>query len=763
MPDEQSLETQSVDAMQLYQPLVQGWKALLKSQFAAFRSMAVNSQAAQGTFIDRLEALIQSANLPKSIAGTLTESIALLKSSYPQAVDLVNRAYPLVGEDIQSWFIDQLPDDFFILASQKLMEKIRGFDPMKEFDFVRNFSAEVQKSIKVTALRDFAKELTEKYYSFVSRDIKSLVRMGVPVLELGGQATQGEQLAAFAQKAGLVFQKGMQLFGDDIRDHDFRKVLAKLKEDVEPMSAIELDEILAEDDANHGPLTQLGIDRSAIDLVPVKAGTVAQVHIATVKEVVAIPANFGVKHEMITKKYAVKIMRPHLRESIDREFDMLEKSTQSEAIRGVLKDLKSSILGELDFSEEMNKSVVADNIYTANLSGGEKIKAAKAVAYSPHIMVQEFAEGKTIPSYYQDDFKQWSDAEKADFLHSTSKVLCRQLKDWISVAFNGHAKIPNGDGFIEGDRHCGNQLYDHKARTLTLIDFGAGTYISRKEREAIERFSIGVVAMRPKMIRRAFAFFLPEIHAKTPEGKQLRDRLDATFSDVVKTARTQEKINDLIEIFSDPEFEFKLDAELTSSVDLKKYVSDVLNRLSQAEKKALMNPRAVQQAQETLVRLFPTLKGNVTLERAIDKTITQTYRRAFRLEQGRWFINDNNQVLLMNTNKKIMDALFDNGLKAPQVLVQLHRGSKFIEDQIRLNNEQKALLQYELTQSNQLTHELKAKLKQDNIGNLYVLAVAKGKLALLFRSILSMDLYPKSLESRGGGKRENPHEHRSTM
>ena len=696
---------------------VREWKEALKKQVPGFRQMIESGSIDQGDILAKIEPLVEASHLPPSLQSKLNTAFNSMKTHQNYAI--AQAILLMLGSDLQKWVIDQLPDELFTEAATILNEQVKLFDPATEFPFVQTFAKLIQDSIKVKALREFAGDLTQNYYKYIAAQPEDLFSMAIPVLRLGSQATPSEQLGAFAQHAGICFQKGMQLFGDDIKDVEFKSVLDQLKQDIEPMSKEALRAILDQDQASNGPLARLGITLDDIEPEPIKSATIGQVHKAKMKERVELYVNSHKEVIIQEKIVAVKIMRPHLRERIEREFGMLYSAASSPAIRATLLDLKASILEETDFEHEAENARIAAGIYTHSQKKTGGLHVAKVIDQSTNIMVQEFVQGKSIQSYYKGYFKEGQEFAKADFLNTVGKLLNIELQVWINAVFNGHVALSNGAGHIEGDRHGGNQLFDYENKQLNLIDFGAATPMTRIERKALEKLSLGVVFGRPKMVRHAITVFLPEIRNLEPAKKR---ELDNALAKVVSRATQDEKVDNIIDTLTDPEFNVTVEN-----------ISETLKGLSEQDIKVLLNKKQPAIALALLINHFPEIQENDALKDALSKVLVESHSRVLRFHPRKWLVNNVNQVLIMNTNKRIMDVLFSFDLKAPKALVQLHRGSKFIEDQIRHNNKEKALHSKLMEDKGLLNYKVKAQLKQDNIGNIYASAAIKGKLASLFR------------------------------
>ena len=129
--------------------------------------------------------------------------------------------------------------------------------------------------------------------------------------------------------------------------------------------------------------------------------------------------------------------------------------------------------------------------------------------------------------------------------------------------------------------------------------------------------------------------------------------------------------------------------------------------------------------------------GNITFERMV------SYKRQGKIDPQTWITDGNNSLLFIQTIRQLADVLDKNNLSAPEVVIQVNRGTKFVEDQLRALNAAKghARQRFEQIQNSEMSTAERKKIQQQlqpvELGPRYV------------QSILSWQVINNSIEALG--------------
>jgi ubiquinone biosynthesis protein len=214
---------------------------------------------------------------------------------------------------------------------------------------------------------------------------------------------------------------------------------------------------------------------AAFDFVPSAAGSIAQVHRAS------LPGGAQV---------AVKIRRPGVEASIEADVLLLEtiaawwQEEQPESRRyqpvEVVRQLRKSLAREVDFTAEAR----SQERFVESFQGSESIVVPRVYASftRPSLLVMDWVEG--IPA---------TDLDAADAAGLDRQLLAERGADAV-------LKMVLVDGFFHADPHPGNVFFLPGNR-VALIDFGMVGWLSEKRRDELVDLMAALAARDPDGMR----------------------------------------------------------------------------------------------------------------------------------------------------------------------------------------------------------------------------------------------------------------------
>jgi ubiquinone biosynthesis protein len=254
---------------------------------------------------------------------------------------------------------------------------------------------------------------------------------------------KAEELAADLEKLGPTFIKLGQLLSTrgDLLPAPYLEALSRLQDHIEPFPFAEVDRIVS---------SELGVRLSKafadFDPQPLAAASLAQVHLAHMRDGRAV---------------VVKVQRPNIREQIVDDLEALGEVAQfldahtelgkRYDFENMLKDLRASLLRELDFKLEANNLVT----FAENLREFDRLIIPDPVDdfCTSRVLTMEYITGKKI-----------TELSPLRLMEIDGPGLAREL-------FRAYLKQILLDGFVHADPHPGNLFLTDDDR-IALLDLG---------------------------------------------------------------------------------------------------------------------------------------------------------------------------------------------------------------------------------------------------------------------------------------------------
>jgi ubiquinone biosynthesis protein len=262
-------------------------------------------------------------------------------------------------------------------------------------------------------------------------------------MQLAETRPEAEELAADLEKLGPTFIKLGQLLSTraDLLPTPYLEALSRLQDRIEPFSYEEVDQIVS---------GELGVRISKafadFDPEPLAAASLAQVHLAHMRD---------------GREVVVKVQRPNIREQIVEDLEALSEiahflDAHTELgkrydFENMLKDLRASILRELDFKLEANNLIT----FAENLREFDRIIIPEPVEdfCTSRVLTMEYITGKKI-----------TELNPLRLMEIDGPGLAREL-------FRAYLKQILLDGFVHADPHPGNVFLTDDEQ-IALLDLG---------------------------------------------------------------------------------------------------------------------------------------------------------------------------------------------------------------------------------------------------------------------------------------------------
>jgi ubiquinone biosynthesis protein len=254
---------------------------------------------------------------------------------------------------------------------------------------------------------------------------------------------KAEELAADLEKLGPTFIKLGQVLSTraDLLPTPYLDALSRLQDQIEPFPYEEVDRIVS---------GELGvrISKAFIDFdpQPLAAASLAQVHLAHMRDGRAV---------------VVKVQRPDIREQIVEDLEALgeiahfldahtELGKRYDFVN-MLKDLRASLLRELDFKLEANNLIT----FSENLREFDRITIPEPIEdfCTSRVLTMEYIPGKKI-----------TELSPLRLMEIDGAGLAREL-------FRAYLKQILLDGFVHADPHPGNVFLTDDEQ-IALLDLG---------------------------------------------------------------------------------------------------------------------------------------------------------------------------------------------------------------------------------------------------------------------------------------------------
>lgn len=252
----------------------------------------------------------------------------------------------------------------------------------------------------------------------------------------------GERIRLTLEELGPTFIKLGQLASTrfDLFPQEITRELAKLQDDVKPVSFSEIRPIIEEELGK--PLDSLFLE---ISPSPVASASIGQVHRAK------LPGG---------EQVAIKIQRPNIEKTIVTDLEILRYLTKvleertewakENRVYDIVHELSTSLLQELDYTREAKNSERCQ----ASIKNLENVCIPKI--YWPYttkrVLTMEYIEGQKLEQFMQNANKDEKKKLALDFTN------CMFEQIFVS-------------GFFHADPHPGN-IFITKEKQLVLIDFG---------------------------------------------------------------------------------------------------------------------------------------------------------------------------------------------------------------------------------------------------------------------------------------------------
>jgi ubiquinone biosynthesis protein len=254
---------------------------------------------------------------------------------------------------------------------------------------------------------------------------------------------KAEELAADLEKLGPTFIKLGQLLSTraDLLPAPYLEALSRLQDHIEPFPFAEVDRIVS---------GELGVRLSKafadFERQPLAAASLAQVHLAHMRD---------------GRSVVVKVQRPNIREQIVEDLEALGQIAHFLDIHtelgkrydfeNMLKDLRASLLRELDFKLEANNLIT----FSENLREFEHLIIPEPIENycTSRVLTMEYIPGKKI-----------TELSPLRLMEIDGPGLAREL-------FRAYLKQILLDGFLHADPHPGNVFLTDDDQ-IALLDLG---------------------------------------------------------------------------------------------------------------------------------------------------------------------------------------------------------------------------------------------------------------------------------------------------
>jgi len=321
-----------------------------------------------------------------------------------------------------------------------------------------------------------------------------------------------------------------------------------------------------------------------------------------------------------------------------------------------------------------------------------------------------------------------------------------KLNQSVRDALN-HAILFAGESFIDSDRHDGNLLFMDKPNIkdseLVCIDTGAGTIVSQYERYGMLKMGMGMASTNTDIIMEGLSQLIPGFQDRLADGgKALKADLEKSVQgEFIEDEKTQEIYQFLLKhsIVQGEENDRVFFHDLIHS-PAHAYLKKHAFNFSQPAKSVAalvdyINSRKAAQHKPPII-----LSAEVA-NAFQDNLKKMDYGRVFAASTAQgynpthWVTDGHNSLIFIKSIRKIANILDNHNVYAPETIIQLNRGTKFLEDQLKRINADKIKLadkmkEVESFNANQtlLTAKVKQQLQPVNLGDAYINGVLSTKI-----------------------------------
>jgi len=315
--------------------------------------------------------------------------------------------------------------------------------------------------------------------------------------------------------------------------------------------------------------------------------------------------------------------------------------------------------------------------------------------------------------------------------------LCNKLRTYSSYTL-----MFTGESFVDSDRHEGNLLYQRNTYApdkLTCIDTGAGTIVSQLERKGMFLLATGVASSNINVVMDGISALIPDVNQLTSSDytvfkQDLRECINRVQTQSEKctemyyyllthglvdgTIEEADFFKDLLELPVDhplPKQVFDFNQPNTSAAALSRYIQQQTGQNVQLE--AVQSP---------LGQTYKEYIQKLNFERIVAVHPQSAFNPTH------WITDGHNSLLFIKTIRKVANILEKHTIYAPECVIQVNRGTKFIEDQIRNINKHKAMVLQQISQDQTITAQNKQQIVRNlqpvHLGPAYVDGVLSWQL-----------------------------------
>lgn len=406
-----------------------------------------------------LQKLVRDAGLPVGDGQSVATAVIDALLSQPL---IMNKLSEFAGEEPRSMddmvetnqsgkrfnLLKKIPDAVFLKMASAIREKIRTMD-LSGVDAIKGITS-LQAGGDAGELAQLLQKTLGHYFKNLA--YKDKVRLAHSYLALDPRSSVERQIAAALQATGPFVQKLFQLIGDEVNSETLQRASAELKASVKPFPASVSRSIIERDLGQ--PIDEIF---SKFDDDPVSAGTVGQIHLATLRAT--------------GEEVVVKVLRPGVREHFLREVELIKEPLDNPVHRAIVDAFAQTILREMDLRNEAQNTDEA-GFMNRPKHGVQAVKRIDRWPATQNVLILSRAAGKPLDKYAL--FQKIPEAGGLEKLTEAQvKAMIKQFSRVVRVWF-GNALF--GNGKFHGDFHTGNAMMDSTpekpAGMLTAIDFG---------------------------------------------------------------------------------------------------------------------------------------------------------------------------------------------------------------------------------------------------------------------------------------------------
>jgi aarF domain-containing kinase len=341
-------------------------------------------------------------------------------------------------------------------------------------------------------------EQTSWYYQafITTKRVAYLLMLFLPCAAVGlaAQLSNSESMRQYMmslivrafESAGCGFQKFGQWISmrPDMFPREIVEAMSRLRQDVPSHSYSHTRNMIKESFGREIEEIFLEFDES-----PVASGTVAQVHRAILRPEFVHPGG--------SREVAVKVRHPSVLEETFVDLSVLFKLLDQCKFMAVpfdKDDFMKNLQRQINFEwEAYSLSRYAHDFKSEIAKGEVSFPTVNASLLSPSVLVESWAAGRTIGTYFADvgdGFKEIASTTKA-----VGQKLINTIEEQREIAermFGVCMKMFLRDNHMHGDLHAGNLLYHHDSHTLTVLDAGCTTSLTRESAADFGRFMHGL-------------------------------------------------------------------------------------------------------------------------------------------------------------------------------------------------------------------------------------------------------------------------------